>query len=124
MHRGYIKSFVAEVVIPPARIARFGSADGQIALAASAVDVVVGATDPTVTSQIGQDADITLTGVALVTLGASVARGTRCVSDAAGCAVPAVPAVGVNVNTVGYPLVSGVAGDVVEFVIMPAPVQG
>lgn len=117
-----IKSFVAEGAIATRRIVKMGSADGMALQSAAATDESVGVSD--LAASAGQDVDVTLLGLTKVTLGGTVGRGKRCVADANGCAVVAAPAAGANVHVVGYPLVAGVAGDIVPFVVAPCVMQG
>lgn len=109
-----IKSFIATAVAIAPYLIVAAAADNKVALATAATDRLIGATDA-----LGADADqvidITTVGQSEVTLGGTVAFGDKLTSDAAGKAIVATGAAGVNKHTIGTAMVAGVADDVITY---------
>ncbi|MCI0443002.1 DUF2190 domain-containing protein [bacterium] len=122
--------FVAEGSINPYSIVKPGTdknaAGTQMVVAAAATDLdMMGAI---------QNADAVVAGAqirlpnigenALVKLGGTVVVGDRLTSGAAGVAVAAAPAAGVNNGTIGVAGQSGVSGDIIVYKHNPMRIQG
>ncbi len=109
------RAMVAEAAIAANRIVKVGAADGQVLQGAAATDLCIGVVEG-VPAAIGERCDVVLAGVAEVTLGGTVARGTAVGADASGRAVAVSTA---GNRAIGVLLASGVVGDVVEMLIAP-----
>lgn len=109
-----VRAMVAGAAIAPFRIVRFDAIDGQVLQAAAATDLSVGVVEH-VAAASGERCDVVLVGVAEITLGAAVTRGSQLTSDATGRAVTAIA----GNRRIGIALVSGVVGDVVEVLLNP-----
>ncbi len=123
-NRGLTKSYTAEGAISPCRIVKFGAADYGVLQGTAGADKVVGVTVPLITVAATESVDVIHEGIAEVEFGAAVTRGDRLMSDANGKAILAAGAAGVNVNTIGIALVSGVAGDICPVLVAPGTFQG
>lgn len=119
---GLIKVAAAAGAIAAHRILAF-AADDQVAQAAAATDALC-AVSTELATDAGERCDMILSGVAEVTYGDAVSAGDLLTADAEGKAVPAAPAAGANVRTIGMAMVSGVAGDVGSVLIAPSQIQG
>lgn len=118
-----IQAFTAEAALTKYRIAKHGTADGQVVPAAAATDKLVGVTT-NIDSDLGEVADVILSGPAEVEYGGTVTRGDPLTSDASGKAVVAAPSAGSNARLIGFAAVSGVAGDVVKIQVALSVMQG
>ena len=121
--RMYEKSYVAEAAVSAYRIVKPGTADDNVLTAAAVSDLLVGVIEG-VAPALGERCDVVLAGPALCTLGGTVTRGAKLTADASGRAVAAAPAAGTNNQIIGWALVSGVVGDVVEIFVAPSVLQG
>lgn len=104
-------------------LAKFGTADGTVVPAAAATDAIIGAFDE-LNHDSGDRADVVRLGRCLIKLGGTVTRGDTLTSDGNACAIKAVPAAGSNATTIGKAEVSGVAGDIIEHVLVIGSMQG
>lgn len=116
------KGFTAQAAIGDRRIVKFGSADHQIVLATGPTDLLIGVTD--LAGDVGDAVDVALGEFHEVVLGGTVTRGQELTSDANGAAVAAAPAAGANAYTIGFALVSGVAGDIITYFGRRGVIQG
>lgn len=105
-----IKSYRAAGAVGGRRIVKFAGA-GTIAPAAAATDLMVGVSDMLDAAD-GALADVIMTGSAEIVLGGAVTRGAPVTADAAGAGVTAASGAG-NI-AIGYALMSGVAGDIID----------
>ena len=121
---GLIKSNSAGGAIAARRIVKHGATDGTATQAGASTDLLLGVTTAIGASAIGERVDVVLTGTADVEYGAVVTRGQLLTADASGKAIPAAPAAGANVRTIGVALVSGVAGDIGTALLSPGSMQG
>lgn len=120
----FIKVFTADAAIGKFRIVKAGAADNSVALGAAATDKVLGVANSLGADAAGDRVDVVLGGSADVVYGGTVAAGDLLTSDAAGAAVTAAPAAGVNNRVVGLALKAGVAGDIGSVLIFPSQIQG
>jgi hypothetical protein len=118
------KGFTAEAAIGRNRIVKFGTADHQVVLATGSTDLLVGVSDGVADAAVGDIVDIALGEIHEVVLGGSVTRGQPLTSDANAAAIAAAPAAGVNAQTIGFALVSGVAGDIIPYFGQRGVIQG
>lgn len=118
-----IKTYVAGAAIRARRFAVFGASDTAMIEAAAATDFLIGVFEKVDGAQ-GDRIDVVHAGITEIVLGGNVTRGQPCTSDANGAAVAAAPAAGANVRLGGFPLASGVAGDIVPFFVQPGLMQG
>jgi hypothetical protein len=116
-----IKGYAASAAVAGKRFAKFAAADA-IAQAAASTDPIIGVTD--LGGAAGDMIDVTLLGPAKITCGGAVTRGNKLTADADGKAIPAAPAAGVNAQTGAFALSSGVAGDIIDVIVLPGAVQG
>lgn len=120
----FARNFKAEAAVPAFTIFKLSATtDGQILPATGPADALIGVSTD-VAALIGERCDGILLGPADVLYGAAVTRGQQLTSDANGRAVPAAPAAGVNNNTLGRALVSGVLGDIGQVMISIGTTQG
>lgn len=121
-----IKNYIAGGVASPYRIAKHGTADGQVLQADANNIPFVGvyAIPETTTVALGERADICVDDFHLLEYGGAVTRGDALTSNATGMAITAAPGAGSNMNIIGYADVSGVAGDIVDVYVRPAQIQG
>jgi hypothetical protein len=117
----YIKGYKAGAAIVGKRFAKFSATDTVVQAAAS-TDLLIGVVDLDGAS--GDMVDITMLGPAKITCGGNVTRGAKLTADADGKAVAAAPATGVNAQTGAIALSSGVAGDIIDVIVLPGAVQG
>jgi hypothetical protein len=118
------KNYVADVVIPPFRIVKPGTADDRITLATASLDALIG-TSTDIGAAIGERCDCQLAEVAYVEAGAAIARGALITSDATGRGITAAPAAGVNASTIGRALETATAaGDVIRVMQSIGQIQG
>lgn len=118
-----LKNYSAEGAIAAFRIAKHGTADGQVLQAAAATDLLIGV-NGSVAPALGERVDLVKIGIADVEYGGVVTRGAPLTSDASGRAVVAAPAAGSNVRIVGYAEVAGVLGDIGSVHIALGVMQG
>lgn len=118
-----LKNYTAEAAAAAFRIAKHGSADGQVLQAAAATDALLGVYD-SVAPAAGERVDVVKAGIADVEYGGVVTRGAPLTSDASGRAVVAAPAAGSNVRIIGFAEVAGVLGDIGSVHIALGVMQG
>ena len=118
------KNYTADAAIAAYRIAKFGAADGAVAIAAAATDLLIGVTGRVTATVAGERVDVSRSGIREVEYGGAVTRGATLTSDASGRAIVAAPAAGANVRTIGVAEVSGVLGDIGSLLIVPGSMQG
>mgnify|MGYP000122456487 CR=1 FL=1 len=109
------KSYVAEAVIAVYTIVKFGATDGSVVTAAAATDKLIG-TAGNVAPTTGERVDVARSGIDQVVLGGTVARGDALTSNASGAAIATTTA---GNRIIGFAEVSGVSGDVIDYVIAP-----
>jgi len=117
-------------------IAKFGSDDNTLSVAAAATDGLIGVFQHT-TAAAGEEVRVMMSGISRVVLGGTVTRGDRLTSDSNGKAVSATRHTHTEntagtysqnattqaasaVNTIGMALASGVAGDIIPVLLAPA----
>lgn len=123
LNRILIKTFVAGAALNANQLVKFGVDDNTVIPAAAATDSIVGATGA-IAANSGDMVDVTLIGVEEASCGGNVTRGDLVTSDANGTVVTAAPAAGSNARIVGIAMASGVAGDIIGVLLMPASMQG
>jgi hypothetical protein len=117
------KSYRAGAPIAANLIVKPGADDASVVLATGSADALMGTNDE-LGRAIGETADIVKAGLAPVVYGGPITRGDPLTSDAAGRAVTAAPAAGVNARIIGFAEVSGVLGDVGLYLFAPGRIQG
>jgi Uncharacterized conserved protein (DUF2190) len=120
MNQTMTKEFVAEAAINPQRIVKFGTTDDFMAQSAAAADGHIGVfegygTAAPLGAAAGERIHVTLSGIARLKLGGTVARSAGITSDATGQGVAA----GAGNRAIGYALASGVVGDVIPVLLAP-----
>lgn len=120
----HIKTFVASGAIGHRRLVKFTANDGEVALATAATDIIAGVTDFPSGAADGERIDVILFGPAEVVAGGTIAPGAAITAGAAGAAVAAAPAAGVNNITAGFVMAGAVAGDFVRAFIQRGSIQG
>lgn len=120
---GLIKTFTAEAAVAPYRIVKHGTADTSVVQGAASTDALLGVSGP-VAGDVGKRVDIILSDIADVEYGGAVTRGDWLTSDANGKAVTAAPGAGVNANSIGKAMCSGVLGDLGSCMLMGTRIQG
>lgn len=106
------KNRVAEATILPNRIVKPGATDDGVLMAAAATDFLIGVVEG-VAPVLGERGAVELVGIAELKLGGTIVRGGPVTSDATGQGVAAIA----GNRAVGYAMVSGVAGDVIEVLL-------
>lgn len=119
-----IKSFLSDAAITAYRIVKSGSDDDHIAQGAAATDSLIGVADELSVAAAEKRIDVVLTGTVNVEFGGNVTRGGPVTADAAGKAVAAAPALGINNRVIGFAMVSAVAGDIAPILLSPHTMQG
>lgn len=122
-NNGLVKAFTAGAACRARRLAVFGAADNTVIEATGPAQPVIGVFDQ-VDAASADRVDVIMEGIAEVLLGGTVTRGAFLTSDAAGAAVAAAPAAGINNVVFGRALVSGVAGDIIPVHLIHASLQG
>lgn len=118
------KNYLTAAAIAAYTIVKPDAAAGKVIAAAAGADKAFGVTTD-VDAVLGERADVIHLGEAKVVAGAAFAAGDLLMSDAAGRAIVAAAAAGVNVRTVGYAREAATAlGDIVEIVVQPGVFQG
>lgn len=115
-----LRAYEATAAIAAFKVVKFSDAanNSKIAPASANTDPVLGVSS-SMPAAIGDMADVVQHGIGLVTLGGTVTAGAELTSDASGNAIAAVPTAGVFMSVVGKALAPGVAGDVIEVLVMP-----
>lgn len=119
-----IKTFVADAAIGARLLVASGSADANAALATASTAKIIGVSDMAAAAATGDKVDVILSGTAELLLGGTVTRGDPVTADANGKGVTAAPATGVNARYAGFALSSGVAGDIIPFLLSQGIIQG
>ena len=117
------KNFTATAAIAPYSIVCI-DANGDAATAAAATDALIGVADSLGADAAGGRCDVMMAGIAEVKLGANVTAGDPLTANANGHAIPAAPATGANVRTIGVALQGGIAESIVPVLLAPGSVQG
>ena len=114
-----IRAYEASAAIAAFKIVKFSdvAASTKVAQASVNADPIVGVSG-TIGGGIGDMVDLTLVGIALVTLGGTVTAGAMLTTDASGNAIVAVPTAAVLMSTIGRAMAPGVAGDVIEVLVV------
>lgn len=118
------KNYVAEAVVPPYRIVKFGAADLAVVPGAASTDKLIGIGGRLGAAAIGDRCDVTRIGLEEVEYGGTVAAGDWLTSDSVGRAVVAAPGAGVNAWVIGQAEVAGVVGDIGKTLVNPSRIQG
>lgn len=116
-------SYTADAAITARSIVKAGAADGSVALASAATDLLVGVSEYGCTAA-GDRLDIVKEGIVWVKAGGTITRGQPVTTDASGQAVAAAPATGVNNRIIGFAEKSCVSGDLVEVFLSFGYMQG
>jgi len=120
-----IKNFRAAAAIAALRIVKFDAADDDVVQAAAATDAMFGVcVQPDGAAAVGDRVDVVVQGIAEVEFGGNVTRGALVTADAAGKAVAAAPAQGVNNRILGVALRSYASGDHGKVLLAPGIMQG
>jgi hypothetical protein len=117
------KSFTGQGAIAAFGVLVFGTADNTVALATGSTSKIIGTSDELDHTD-GEQVDLELRPFGEVKLGAAVTRGDPLTSNAAGLAVTAAPAAGVNAYTFGRAGKSGVAGETIPYIRSLGVLQG
>jgi hypothetical protein len=117
------KGLTAGGAITKHRILMFDSADGAVVHATAATDLGVGVAAE-IGAASGDPIDVHMAGIVLVEAGGTIARGAKVTSGAAGVAVAAAPAQGVNNQIVGIAMVTMASGDIAPMLLAPSTMQG
>lgn len=118
------KTFIASGAISHRRLVKFTATDNVVALATAATDIIAGVADCPGGAVDGERVDIILLGPAEVVAGGTIAPGALITAGAAGAAVAAAPAAGVNNVTAGFTLAGAVSGDFVRAFVQRGSIQG
>ena len=122
---GMTKSLVAEAVVLPYRVVKFGAADGQVIQSAAATDALIGVADNLGQNTAGSRVDVIMGDIAEAEAGAAITRGAILTSDSVGRVIPAAPAAGVNNRIIGMALVAaGAAGEIININVRLGVMQG
>jgi len=108
------RSYQAQGAVGAYLIVKPGTADGAVALATAATDLLVGTSDSLAKAD-GEMVDMGVGHVHEVKLGGAVTRGQKLTCDANSKAVAAAPGAGANVHIIGVAEMSGVADDVITY---------
>jgi hypothetical protein len=119
-----VKTFIAATAIAHNRLVKAGANDGEVALATASTDAIIGVVDYPSGAAIGERVDVVLFGEAEVIAGGTITPGAFITADAAGAAIAAAPAAGVNARTPGLLLINAVSGDIARALIVPNRIQG
>lgn len=117
------RSVLAQAAIGAFLVIKHGTVDNSAALATTSADALIGTSDA-LGKDLGELVDFPTSGSGEVALGAAVTRGDPLTADATSRAVTAAPGVGVNARIIGFALQSGVAGDVIDYLVAPGRIQG
>lgn len=117
------KGLTAGGAITRHRILKFDSSDGVVIHATAATDLLVGVAAE-IGAASGEPIDVHMTGIALVEAGGVIARGAKVTAGAAGVAVAAAPAQGVNNQILGIAQVTAASGDIIPVLLAPSTMQG
>ena len=103
-------------------IVKMSTTARTVALGAAATDKLIGIMQdaPTASGKIGT---VRVSGLSKISAGGTFAAGDALTSDAAGEAVKADPAAGVNNGQVGIALEAAVDGDIVTCLLQPGNIQ-
>lgn len=114
---GYLtKGYTATTAVGKRVLVKFGAADGAVVPAAAATDLIIGVSTE-IDTAIGERCDVLLVGnIGEVIAGGTIARGDMLTSNASGAAITTVTA---GNRYVGIAEVSGVAGDIISFIVAP-----
>jgi hypothetical protein len=104
----HTENFTAGATIPPYRIIKFGTTDGNITVAAAATDFLIGVSNNLGALTAGRRADCVVLGVAEIEFGGTITRGALLTSDSSGRAVVAVA----GNRIIGIAWNSGVINDI------------
>jgi hypothetical protein len=115
--------FLASALVGALLVIKPGAADGTCVPATAPTDLIIGVSDG-LAKDAGEMVDAASAGVADVLCGAAVTRGQKLTCDATSRAVPCAPGVGINHQSFGTALQSGVAGDVILYQVGLSTVQG
>lgn len=120
---GLFKTFVAAAAVAPYVIVAHAAADGEVVQADSGGDALFGVTQQ-LGAAAGERVDVCLGGLPEVRMGGAASAGDPLTADAAGRAVPADPAAGVQARIIGFALMDAVEGDIVPFQFAPGVITG
>lgn len=123
MNPGLTKTYIAQGDIPARAIVKAGTAVGTVAVATAATDAILGVSERLDVAN-GDRVDVIHSGIAEVVLGGTLSYGDWLTAGAAGAAVEAAPAAGVNAQVIGKSLLGGVAGDIDDVFITLGQIQG
>lgn len=118
-----IKSYKAGAAIAAFTLVKFDAADNQVVAAAAATDLIIGVSTG-VASDSGEMCDVIVGGLGEVKAAGNITRGALVTANAAGDAVAAAPAAGVNNRVAGIAMASAVDDDIVPLLVVPHQIQG
>jgi hypothetical protein len=119
---GIEKSVKAGAAVTACTVAKFGTDDDTMIVAAANTDLLVGVFQHDAAS--GAEVRVMLTGISRLKLGTGgITRGALVTVDASGQGIALSGAAGVNVQAIGIAMASGVAGDIVPVLIAPSRPQ-
>lgn len=116
-----IRAFEASAAVAPFTIVKFSdvAASQKIAPATTNADPICGVAG-SMGGAAGDMVDVTMVGISLVVAGGTITAGALLTMDAASKAIVAVPTAGIFMSIIGKALAPAVAGDVFEFIAIPA----
>jgi hypothetical protein len=114
--------YFASGAITEGKIVMPGASDGLAAHATAATDLAIGIASHDAAD--GATVRVMLAGRAKCVAGGNITRGQKLTSGAAGVAVAAAPAAGVNNQIIGIALQSAVAGDLFSALLAQSVMQG
>lgn len=115
--------FLAAAAVAAFTAVKHGATDGTCVPATAPTDLIIGVSDG-LAKDINEMVDVPSAGYADVLCGAAVTRGQKLTCDATSRAVPCAPGSGVNHQSFGTALQSGVVGDVITYQVALTTVQG
>ena len=123
MQDGFYKSRVADAAFAGWQFAAYGTQTMHAVPASDPTKPIMGVSD-TLAVAPGQMVDVQMTQIGEVVCGGTIAYGDRLTTDANGHAVKAVKQTGATVYTAGYAQQAGVAGDIIQFLIVLGAIDG
>lgn len=123
MQDGFYKSRVADVAFTGCQFVAFGAADYH-AVPAAGPNVPLAGISDSLPVPVGYMVDVQMTQIADVKLGGLVAAGDRLMADANGYAITAAKQAGAIVYTGGIAQMAGVAGDIIQALVIFGEIYG
>lgn len=123
MRSGESINYLASGAIASYRLVKFGAADGSVAIASAATDLLIGG-NGRIAAADGDRIDVVRDDFVEVQLGGTVMRGQKLTTDSSGRAIASAPTTGSNVQVIGIAESSGIINDVIWLRIAPSVMQG